>query len=107
MSMPLDLTPNLNEVTAEIQPAKLQARGFFPPQRVSIIEGKNSDGEPAYYVYLVYPDRTPDAALTWKKVEPMVSWVWKYVSDHTGQTRWPYVKVKREHQLPPELLANV
>ena len=102
--MPLDVTPNLNEVRAEIQPPKLQAKGFFPlPQRVSIIEGENSEKERAYYVYLVYSDRTPEAALAWKKIKPMVSWVRQYVWDHTGQTRWPYIKVKREHELPPEL----
>jgi len=97
------LNPILNEVRAEIQPDKLKEAGFPRPQRVSIIEGVNSDEEKAYYVYLVYPNRTPEAALAWSNIEPMVSWVRKYVWDHTGQNTWPYVKVKREQELPPEL----
>jgi len=100
--MPL-VNPNLNEVRAEIQPDKLQSKGFPRPQRVSIIEGVNSDREHAYYVYLVYSNRTPEAALSWNQIEPMVSWVRQYVWDHTGQNTWPYVKVKREQELPPEL----
>ena len=95
--------PTLNEVSAEIQPDKLQKEGFLRPQRVSIIEGVNSDKERAYYVYLVYSNKTPEAALAWSKIEPMVSWVRKYVWDRTGQNTWPYVKVKREQELPPEL----
>ena len=104
--MPPETTPILNEVRSEIQPEKLKQEGFTVlPQRVSLIEGINSDKEHVYYVYLVYPNRTSEADLAWKKIEPIVSWVRKHVWDRTGQTTWPYVKVKREQELPPELVS--
>jgi len=103
--MPSEVTPNLNDVRSEIQPTKLKEAGFtFLPQRVSLIEGINSDKEHVYYVYLVYSNNTPEPNLAWKKIEPIVTWVRKHVWDRTGQTTWPYVKVKREQELPPELV---
>jgi hypothetical protein len=93
---------SIREIAAAIQPDKLPA-SFPRPQRVSIIEGQNSERETALYVYLVFPNSTPDSILAWKKIEPMVRWVHDYVWNHTGQSAWPYVKVKKEEELPPEL----
>jgi hypothetical protein len=52
--MSLDINSGLHEVSAEIQPKKLQEQGFLPPERVCIIEREDSEKEPAYYVYLIY-----------------------------------------------------
>jgi hypothetical protein len=90
---------SLNEIRAHIQPRELVKRGFPRPTRVSLIEGVDSEGEAAFHIYLVFRDDTSDDDLAWSKIEPMVSWVQKYVWEETGEVRWPYVRVKREREI--------
>jgi hypothetical protein len=92
-----------NEIRSCSQPAKLAKQGFPRPKRVLLIEGTDSEGEPAFHVYLIFPDETPDDALAWERIEPMVSWVRNYVWQATGEQRWPYVNVKCEQQVLAKL----
>lgn len=94
---------SLNEVRTHIQPEELAKRGFPRPKRVSLIEGTDSEGEHAFHIYLAFPDDTPDEDLAWQKIEPMVSWVRKYVWDSTDGKYWPYVRVKREKEILAKL----
>lgn len=93
------VSPKLKELSEEIGPDRLKKEGFPRPDKVLIMQGVDGDGEDAYYVYLFFPARTPDAALDWKKIQPMVSWIWRQVWDNTGQNYWPYVKVLRGREL--------
>src|SRR5258708_23435271 len=87
------------ELAGLIQPEKLAVQGFVPPERVSVIDGTDHSGEAAFHVYLVYPDNTPDAALAWSHVKPMVRWVRNEIRRASGEERWPYVRVKRSSDL--------
>ena len=91
------------ELAGLIQPGKLAAQGFLPPKRVSVIDGTDHSGEAAFHVSLVYPDDTPDAALAWSKVKPMVRWVRNEIRRASGDERWPYVRVTRDSDLLAEL----
>src|SRR6266496_2066708 len=82
-----------------IQPDTLEAQGFPKPGRVSLIFGTDHTGEEAYFVYLVFPDDTPEATLAWSNVKPMVRWVRDRIWKTDGERRWPYVRVKRESDL--------
>src|SRR5258708_2103163 len=88
-----------NELSGLIQPDKLAAQGFLPPKRVSVIAGTDHSGEEAFHVYLVYADDTPDVALAWSKVKPMVRWVRNEIRRASGEERWPYVRVTRASDL--------
>lgn len=101
--MPTVDKSSLDKVREDIQPAKLAQHGFPRPARVSLIEGTDSDGEEAFHVYLIFSDATPDEQLQWAKIEPMVSWVRDRVWQAMGETRWPYVKVKRQADVAAEL----
>ncbi|PYI90829.1 MAG: hypothetical protein DME97_15840 [Verrucomicrobia bacterium] len=96
-------TASLEKVRSEIQPDQLVQRGFPRPDRVSLLEGTDSDGEHAFHIYLVFSDDTPDEALQWNKIEPMISWVRDHVWKATGESRWPYVRVKRHKDVAGEL----
>lgn len=85
-----------NELASLVQPEKLAAQGFLPPNRVSVIAGTDHTGEEAFHVYLVYGDDTPDVALAWSNVKPTVRWVRNEIRRASGEERWPYVRVKRE-----------
>jgi hypothetical protein len=87
-------------LTNLIQPEKLAAHGFLRPQSISLAEGTDHSGEAAYYVFLVYPDSTPDDQLAWSKVKPMVQWVRNAIRAATAEERWPYVRVVREADVP-------
>jgi len=65
------------------------------------MDGTDNSGEAAFHIYLVYPDDTPDAALAWNKVKPMVRWVRNEIRRASGEERWPYVRVTRDADLPP------
>jgi hypothetical protein len=89
-----------NALASLIQPEKLRAEGFKPiPNRVSIILGRDHTGEEAYHVYLVFPNKTSDSELAWRKISPMVRWVQEQISIEDGYRRFPYVNVKRESEL--------
>ena len=91
------------ELAGLIQPEKLASQGFLPPQRVSVIDGTDHSGEAAFHVSLVYPNDTPDAALAWSNVRPMVRWVRNEIRRASGDERWPYVRVTRNSDLLAEL----
>ena len=89
----------LNNLRERINPDELARRGFRRPRNVRSSRGTDSTGEEAFYVYLIFPDNTPDEKLAWKRIEPMVSWVRSLIWTETGAQFWPYVKVKRQREL--------
>ncbi len=91
-----DTLDNLRE---RIKPDELARHGFPRPKSVLLTKGSDSSGDDAFYVFLVFPDNTPEKALVWEKVEPMVSWVRDLIWTEMGERLWPYVKVKLQKQL--------
>jgi hypothetical protein len=89
----------LNNLRERINPDQLAREGFPRPKKVLLTKGTDSGGDEAFYVFLVFPDKTPEKALAWKRIEPMVSWVRDLIWTETGERVWPYVKVKRQKQL--------
>jgi hypothetical protein len=89
----------LDSLRERIKPDELAKHGFPRPRDVQLSRSTDSTGEDAFYVFLVFPDKTPDDALAWKKIESMVSWVRDLIWTETGERFWPYVKVKRQRQL--------
>ncbi len=89
----------LNRLRERIKPEELVKHGFPRPKDVQLSRGTDSSGEEAFYVYLVFPNKTPDESLAWKKIEPMVSWVRNLIWTETGAQLWPYVKVRRQKEL--------
>ncbi len=85
-----------------VQPKKLKARGFPAPTQVLLTFGTDHTGEDAYRVYLVFPDDTPDDALSWTRMKPMVRWVQSKIWEADGERHWPYVRVKRKSELSGE-----
>ena len=86
------------ELAELIQPRELARQGFAEPSRVSVIFGTDHSGEEAYYVYLVFPDETPEEALTWKKVKPMIQWVRARIREADEFQHWAYVRALRESE---------
>lgn len=89
----------LDSLRQRIAPDELAKHGFPRPKDVTLSQSTDSTGEDAFYVFLVFPNKTPEAALAWKKIEPMVSWVRSLIWTETGGRLWPYVKVKRQKEL--------
>ena len=89
----------LDTLRARIDPEELAKHGFPRPKEVRLSLATDSTGDEAFYVFLVFPNKTPDAALAWKKIEPMVSWVRDQLWTATGGQIWPYVKVHRQKEL--------
>lgn len=89
----------LNDLRERIKPDELVKHGFPRPKDVLLSRRTDSNGDEAVYVFLVFPNRTPENALAWKHIEPMVSWVRDLVWTRTGEQLWPYVKVKRQKDL--------
>ena len=89
----------LERLRERIKPDELAKQGFPRPKDVQLSQSTDSTGEDAFYVFLIFPDKTPDDALAWEKIEPMVSWVRDLIWTETGERLWPYVKVKRQKQL--------
>ncbi|HWY75155.1 MAG TPA: hypothetical protein VN281_06040 [Verrucomicrobiae bacterium] len=96
-------TDALNDLRERIKPDELAKRGFPRPRDVQLFRGTDSTGEESFYVYLVFPDKTPDKNLAWKKIEPMVSWVRELILTETDHRLWPYVKVGRKKELAGRL----
>jgi hypothetical protein len=90
---------SLTVLQERIQPAQLAKRGFPKPKDGWLTRVTDSSGDEAFYVYLIFPDHTPDEKLSWAKVEPMVSWVRNLIWTETGERLWPYVMVKRKKEL--------
>ena len=89
----------LDSLLERIKPDELAKHGFPRPKDVRLSRGTDSTGEEALYVYLVFPNKTPDEKLAWKKIEPMVSWVRNLIWTETGAQLWPCVKVRRQKEL--------
>jgi hypothetical protein len=89
----------LNNLRERINPDQLATHGFPRPKKVLLTKGIDGGGDEAFYVFLVFPDKTPEKALAWKRIEPMVSWVRDLIWTETGERLWPYVKVKRQKEL--------
>jgi hypothetical protein len=89
----------LDSIQEWIKPDALEKQGFPRPKEVRLSRSSDSNGEEAFYVYLVFADRTPEEALAWEKIEPMVSWVRNLIWTETDARLWPYVKVKRQKEL--------
>jgi len=94
----------LGNLRKRVGPEELARHGFPRPSEVRLSQSADSTGEEAYYVYLVFPDRTPEKALAWNKIEPMVSWVRNLIWTETGERLWPYVKVKRQKEMAGDLV---
>lgn len=92
-----------SQLRNEIQPAKLAAHGFPRPQRTEVVQGTDSSGETALYVYVVFADNTPEAALAWKEIEPMVRWIHQTARRISDESALIYVKVKRKKDVLREL----
>jgi len=90
---------SLDSLRERIKPEELAKHGFPRPKDVRLSRRTDSTGQEAFYVYLVFPDKTPDENLAWKKIEPMVSWVRDLIWTETGAELWPYVKVRRQKEL--------
>jgi len=90
----------LSELQDRIKPEELAKHGFPRPKGVLLFKDTDSGGDEAFYVYLVFPNKTPDEDLAWKRIEPMVSWVRDLIWTETGAELYPYVMVKRQKQLP-------
>ena len=88
-----DTLDNLRE---RIKPDELARHGFPRPKNVLLTKGTDSGGDEAFYVFLVFPNKTPEKALAWKKIEPMVSWVrdliWSETGERPGRTSKSSVK---------------
>ncbi len=95
----VNMTDALNNLRERIKPEELAKQGFPRPKNVLLSKGVDSNGDEAFYVYLVFPDKTSEKALAWRKIEPMVSWVRDLIWTETGAQLWPYVKVKRQREL--------
>jgi hypothetical protein len=92
-------TDSLESLRERIKPDELAKHGFPRPKDVQLSRGTDSSGEEAIDVYQVFPNKTPDESLAWKKIEPMVSWVRNLIWTETGAQFWPYVKVRRQKEL--------
>jgi hypothetical protein len=91
---------NADELAGLVQPDKIAEAGFVPPKRVSVTAGTDHAGDDVYRVFLVFPDNSPEDQLAWDKVKAMVHWVRDRIWKANGEERWPYVRVKREADLP-------
>ena len=77
---------SFDSLRQRIKPDELAKHGFPRPKDVRLSRGTGIAGEEACYVYLVFPDKTPDEDLAWRKIEPMVSWVRDLLWTETGGT---------------------
>ena len=93
----------VSELQRLIQPDVLAKHGFPRPERVLLMEYRDSTDLDSYYVYLVYPEKTPDGELRRAKIAPLEKWVKQTIYDHAGYERYPYVWVRRPSELPPGL----
>jgi hypothetical protein len=78
--------------------AKLRRRKG-PPKvaRLEYEDRPDSTGYPSVYVYVLFTDDTPDSDQTLEKVRPISNFV-KEALRAKGETRWPYVRFRRESE---------
>ncbi len=94
---------NPKNLEAEISPELLASHGFPKPKKVAVTFAEDHTGSPSYFVYLIFPNATPDSTISWNKIQPMISWVRNVIRREDGERHWPYVQVKREKQMRGEL----
>ena len=92
--MPTAITDTA-ELEKLIQPEKLAEQGLPKPKRVAIAAARDHTGDDAYYVYLIFPNSTPDSAFAWRRIKPLVNWVHDTIWKANGERHWPYITVKR------------
>ena len=95
--------PSLDDLRDLVSPDQLAREGFPKPRRVVVTEQTDSSGDEAYYVWVIYPDRTPKSKLEWESVQPMQDWIWEKIRQAVNSERWPYVQVKLESHVPDYL----
>ena len=100
--MILKASENVLELEKRIRPQLIEDQGFPRPKRVTMIASPDHTGDEAYFVYLVFPNTTPDSALSWRKIKAMVDWVRATIWEADGERHWPYVRVKRERDMKGE-----
>ncbi len=66
------------------------------PKQVRISEIKDSVGEDAYEVVLVYPDSVTENDLDWVKLHRVVEWIRDQIFENRDSDRWPYFRLGRE-----------
>lgn len=93
---------DIAELENRIQPKKLAEQGLPKPKRVAVVAASDHTGDGAYFVYLVFPNTTPDSALTWNRIKGLVKWVHETIWKADGERHWPYVRVKRERDMRGE-----
>ena len=93
----------VSELQKMIQPDRFVKEGFPKPDRVLLLELPDSTDLESYYVYVVYPEKTPDDELRRAKIAPIEQWVKQTIYDNAGYQRYPYVWVRRPSELPPGL----
>jgi len=95
----------LNELTDLIQPEKIREKlpnASFPfPKKVRLLESDSSNGDPAYYVIVVYPNNLSDEQLKWENVSPMVDWIRTQIHDKGDPDRFPYFRFRSEKEDKP------
>ena len=89
-----------SELAALIQPDILAGQGFPRPERVVLVERRDSTDLESYFIYLVYPKTVPDEALRRSKTGSMQDWARQTIYDHAGYDRFPYVRVMRPSEVP-------
>ena len=98
--MPLE-APSLTDLNRLVQPSEFPDTSFPKPKRITVSETTDSDGEDAYAVQVVFPDRTTDSELDWSRIEGLVTWIRRTIWNEGGNRRWPYVWVRRESEWDP------
>jgi hypothetical protein len=66
------------------------------PKQVKLFEIKDSVGEDAYEVVLVYPDSVTEGDLDWVKLHSVVEWIRDRIFENRTSDRWPYFRLGRE-----------
>jgi hypothetical protein len=72
--MPTDTLHRINDL---VSPDRLREHfaDLPKPKRVSVVETVDHNGDEAYDVVLVFPDKTPDKFFKKNLISPMVEWI--------------------------------
>lgn len=95
-------TMDTADLETRIQPDRLAEQGLPKPRRVAVVAAPDHTGDDAYFIYLVFPNRTPDKELSWNRIKPLVDWVRQTIWKADGERHFPYVRVKREREMKGE-----
>jgi hypothetical protein len=92
--------PSAEELSRLVTPDILAAQGFKKPKKVVVTEGTDSTGDEAYYVWIVYPDSTPQKELSLRNTSPLQNWIREQISGVAGEDRYVYVMIKQVSHAP-------